>query len=192
MIHPAWRKTVFAAAVLVGAQSASIEATADVTAIYGVGDTPLFSIAAPDDWVLTTGRETNPNEGEASALFPRVLGMHPENDRSLWIGMFSPEGVSDIPGAEAYIRNLDGFLVEDPKIAFERETLIEGRPAKFFRGGGTRDGRDVEFSLSLIQLPNERVVIGVFVGEDGARQAYAPVIDGIVASFRSVSGGGAK
>ena len=193
MFDLAWRKTVLAAAVVfASASGAPHDARADVTAVYGVGDTQLFSIVAPDDWVVTTGRETSAEDGERGEPFPRVLGLHPENDRSLWIGMFSPEGVADIPGAEAYIRDLDGFLVEEPKIAFERETQVEGRPAKFFRGGGVRDGRKVDFSVSLIQLPNDRVVIGVFVGEDGARDAYVGAIDGIVASFRTISGGGAQ
>ncbi len=185
------RLALLSAVTAVAICSAQI-AAAGVTAIYGIDGARLFSIEAPDSWVLTTGREARTAGDPSSQPFPRVLGMHPEDDPRLWIGFFSPDNVADIPAAERYIRDLDGFLVEDPFIEFERDTMIEGRPAKFYRGGGRREGRPADFSVGLIQLPGKRVVIGVFVGENGAREEYAADIDGLVASFRAESDGGAK
>ncbi len=158
---------------------------AEVTATYDGGGRDLFNIAVPDHWVLATGGfENYASEASEKPAVPRVLGMRPENDNRLWVGFLSPDGVSNVAQAGSYIRNLDKRLVESPQIEEKRTTSIGGRSATYFHGEGQRNGKPVDFTVGVIDLPSNRVAIFVIAGEHGARSLYRDELNDIVRSFR--------
>lgn len=75
-------------------------AKADVRVTYETDGKTLFSIAAPDGWVVATGGS------DADGGAPRILGMNPEDDLSLWVGFLSPAEPKDVEEAEAYVKDL--------------------------------------------------------------------------------------
>lgn len=177
--------TKFASASVLSLGVMAGPSVAEVTATYDGGSRNLFEIAVPDHWVLATGGFENyaTQDAEKPAV-PRVLGMRPENDNRVWVGFLSPDGVSNVAQAARYIRNLDRRLVESPQIEEQRTTTIGGRSSTYFNGTGTRNGKPVNFTVGVIDLPSNRVAIFVIAGENGARSLYRDELNHVVRSFR--------
>lgn len=177
----AGRRVALTAALLAGM---ALPATAEIMASYETGGRDVFSVRVPDNWVVSAGGFEARQAPEGIGAVPRVLGLRPENDPRIWVGFLSPDGVATIAQAEAYIQSLDLRLVEDPKLGAAEQTVIGGRSARTYSGTGTREGRPVNFTIALIDMPGARTVIGVIVGENGARGLYRDDITALVRSFR--------
>lgn len=148
----------------------------------------LFRFAVPDFWVLRTGgpREIEDTELADARAVARVMGFRPVTDDTVWMGFVSPAGVANIQDGIRYLEDIDKFLVNEPTISSTSDTRIGGRPARVYRGTGSRDGRGVNFTATVIDLPNNRVAIAVAILRDGADPAYINDLNDVFASFRSL------
>ena len=157
---------------------ASIQyASADVRTIYETGGKTLFSIAVPDGWVVATGGS------DADGAAPRILGMNPEGDLSLWVGFLSPAEPKNLEEAEAYVKDLGKSLVTETKVDRVNDGKLGTLPARFYIGRGTRQGAPVDFGVAISALPGPRAVISIIVGEYNAREVYREEIAAIIGSF---------
>ena len=86
-----------------------------------------------------------------------------------------------------YLEDIDKFLVKDPTVTSTSDTRIGGLPARVIRGTGTRDGRGINFTATIIDLPKDRVAVVVAILRDGADPAYVDVLNDVFASFRAVA-----
>ncbi len=161
---------------------------ADTPVTYTDEGRALFRFEVPDFWALRTGgpREIeDTNLGDARAV-SRVMGIRPVTDDNVWMGFVSPSRVSSIQGGLSYLEDIDKFLVQDPTVTSTSNTRIGGRPAHVIRGTGNRDGRGVNFTATVIDLPRDRVAIGVAILRDGADPSYVDALNAVFASFRSL------
>ena len=158
-------------------------AAAEMRITYDAAGKDLFSLAVPDNWVVTTGMT------EGSEERPRVIGMHPEGDLSLWIGFLSPAEAKSVAEAETYVKGLGPRIVENAKAVRQKDGNLGGLPARLYTGKGSRQGAPVDFSVGIVSLPGGRQVIGIFVGEYGAREVYKAEIDAIAKSMLVGKGG---
>ncbi len=161
---------------------------ADTPVTYTDEGRALFRFEVPDFWALRTGgpREIeDTNLGDARAV-SRVMGIRPVTDDNVWMGFVSPSRVSSIQGGLSYLEDIDKFLVKDPTVTSTSITRIGGRPAHVIRGTGNRDGRGVYFTATVIDLPRDRVAIGVAILRDGADPSYVDALNAVFASFRSL------
>ncbi|MGI9367488.1 MAG: hypothetical protein ACR2O2_01505 [Ruegeria sp.] len=179
-------KTPLVAAVLC-LVTANISA-ADTPVTYTDNGRALFQFSVPDFWMVRTGGQ---REIEDTAVgdprgVSRVIGMRPVTDDNVWMGFVSPQGVGDIEGGFQYLADIDKFLVKDPKVTSSGDTRIGGLPARVVRGTGKRDGRGVNFTATVIDLPQNRVAVAVAILRDGADPEYANDLNAVFASFRPV------
>ncbi len=168
--------------------SAVTPVQADTPVTYTDEGRALFRFEVPDFWTLRTGgpREIeDTNLGDARAV-SRVMGIRPVTDDNVWMGFVSPSRVSSIQGGVRYLEDIDKFLVKDPTVTSTSDTRIGGRPAYVIRGTGNRDGRGVNFTATVIDLPRDRVAIGVAILRDGADSSYVDALNAVFASFRSL------
>lgn len=152
-------------------------AAAQVRVTYDAAGKNLFSVVVPDNWTVTSGAAT---EGEEP---PRILGMHPEGDFSLWVGFLSPVEAATVEDAEEYVRGLGPRIVQNATVERQKDGTLGGMPARIYTGKGTRASAPVDFSVGIVSLPGGRQVIGIFVGEYGARAVYQDDIDAITKSL---------
>ncbi|MEM6656569.1 MAG: hypothetical protein AAGB28_08800 [Pseudomonadota bacterium] len=166
----------------------AVPASADTPVTYTDEGRALFRFVVPDFWVLRTGgaREIEDTKLGDPRAVARVMGMRPVTDETVWMGFVSPAGVASIQDGVRYLRDIDKFLVKEPTIASTSDTRIGGLPARVFRGTGRREGRNVNFTATIIDLPRNRVAIAVAILLDGADPAYADDLNAVFASFRSV------
>lgn len=176
------------ALALCGALWLAGTARADTPVTYTDAGQALFSFEVPDFWTVRTGgpREIEDTQlGDARAV-ARVMGIRPFTDDAVWMGFVSPAGVSDIQGGIRYLEDIDKFLVKEPVVSGTSDTRIGGQPARVIRGTGRRDGRGVNFTATVIDLPKGRVAIAVAILRDGADPAYVDDLNDVFASFRSL------
>ncbi|WP_171099796.1 MULTISPECIES: hypothetical protein [unclassified Ruegeria] len=166
----------------------AVPASADTPVTYTDGGAPLFQFIVPDFWALRVGgpREIEDTSGNDPRSVSRVMGMRPVTDDAAWIGFISPEGVSTIDGGIQYLRDIDKFLVKDPQVSSNTRQRIGGLPAQVIRGTGRRDGRGVNFTATVIDLPRDRVAVGVAILRDSADAGYVEDLNAVFESFRSL------
>ncbi|WP_171122152.1 MULTISPECIES: hypothetical protein [unclassified Ruegeria] len=162
-------------------------AVADTPITYTDQGRALFSFAVPDFWAVRTGgpREIEDTELGDPRAVARVIGVRPVTDDGAWMGFVSPAGVASINGGLRYLQDIDKFLVKDPDVSETVTTQIGGLPARVIRGTGTREGRGVNFTATVIDLPRDRVAVIIAVLRDGADPAYVDDLNAVFASFRS-------
>ncbi|WP_170325311.1 hypothetical protein [Ruegeria arenilitoris] len=163
-------------------------ASADTPITYTDAGRALFSFAAPDFWIVRTGgpREIEDTELGDPRAVARVMGVRPVTDDNVWMGFVSPTGVASIEGGLRYLEDIDKFLVKDPTVTSTSDSRIGGLPARVISGTGTRDGRGINFTATIIDLPKDRVAVVVAILRDGADPAYVDLLNDVFASFRAV------
>ncbi|MEX0309014.1 MAG: hypothetical protein AB3N17_02085 [Tateyamaria sp.] len=163
--------------------------SADTPITYTDQGRALFSFAVPDFWAVRTGgpREIEDTELGDPRAVARVMGVRPVTDDNVWMGFVSPAGVASIEGGLRYLEDIDKFLVNDPTVSSTSDTRIGGLPARVIRGTGTRDGRWINFTATVIDLPKGRVAVVVAILRDGADPAYVDDLNAVFASFRSLN-----
>lgn len=178
--------TLAACAALWMGGAAPVSAETPVT--YMDEGRALFRFSVPDFWILRTGgpREIEDTELGDPRAVARVMGFRPVTDDKVWMGFVSPAGVASIQDAVQYLEDVDKFLVKDSTVSSASDTRIGGLPARVFRGTGSRDGRGVSFTATVIDLPNSRVAVAVAILLDGADPDYVNDLNDVFASFRSV------
>ncbi|CUJ89411.1 hypothetical protein RUE5091_00868 [Ruegeria denitrificans] len=162
--------------------------SAETPITYTDAGRALFSFAVPDFWGVRTG---GPREIEDTELgdirgVARVMGIKPVTDDNVWMGFVSPAGVASIDDGLRYLDDIDKFLVKDPTVTSTSDTRIGGLPARVIRGTGTRDGRGINFTATIIDLPKGRVAVVVAILRDGADPTYVDDLNAVFASFRSL------
>ena len=161
-------------------------AGAETPVIYTDEGRALFTFSVPDFWVVRTGgpREIEDTELGDTRAVSRVMGVRPISDDNVWIGFVSPSQVSSVAGGIDYLRDIDKFLVEDPTVSETSDMRVGGLPAQVIRGTGTRDGRGVNFTATVIDLPRDRVAVAVAVLRNGADPAFVDDLNAVFESFR--------
>ncbi|MDA7963377.1 hypothetical protein [Ruegeria sp.] len=162
-------------------------AMAETPVTYTDNGRALFSFAIPDFWTLRTGgpRDIEDTELGDPRAVARVMGIRPVTDETAWMGFVSPAGVGSIRGGVRYLQDIDKFLVKEPTVTSTSETRIGGLPARVIRGTGSRDGRGVNFTVAVVDLPRDRVAVIVAVLLSGANPDYVDDLNDVFASFRS-------
>lgn len=162
-------------------------ATAQTPISYTEGGRALFSFTVPDFWsVRTSGpREVGWPDSDEVSQVARVLAMQPTADNTVWMGFISPPNVRSFPEARTYMGEVGKFLALDATVGEPVLRRIGGRPAEVYRGTGRRYGRALSFTIALIELPRNRVAIGVAVMAAGADPGFVDEMNGVFASFRA-------
>ncbi|MDJ0993829.1 MAG: hypothetical protein QNI90_09665 [Dinoroseobacter sp.] len=166
---------------------AASPAFADVRASYMQDGRTLFSFDVPDFWTLTSGGErllTPPDEDIARPV-PQVVAIRPSVEPDVWMGFFSPRGVATLSEGQAYLTEIGQFLTTTPEISSNAPGRVAGLPAQLIKGTGERDGRDLVFTIAVVDLPGGRIAIAAAVVEIGADPALVGQVNEIFASMRA-------
>lgn len=162
-------------------------AQADMRATYEQDGRALFSFDVPDFWTVNSGgaREITPPGESTARTTPQILSLRPTVDPEVWMGFFSPPGVTSIAEGTAYLAEIGRFLSASPEITSNGPGRIAGLPARIIKGTGRRDGRDIVFTIAVLDLPGPRVAIAAAIAETGADAAIVGQLNEIFASVRA-------
>ncbi|GIT85912.1 hypothetical protein ROBYS_09280 [Roseobacter sp. OBYS 0001] len=157
--------------------------------IYTDGTKPLFEIEVPDFWSLRTGglRDlASPEQSDDFRDISRLFGITPDAHDGIWVGLISPFGVTTLPEARTYLRDIGPFLVQDASVDPPKARRINGLNASSISGTGRREGRNVSFTVLAIDLPGARVAIAAVVIEAGADLDPLSDVNAMLASIQAV------
>lgn len=160
---------------------------AEMRVTYQDGGTPLFHISAPDFWSVRAGgpRQLTAPGSDVTRDVARIIGLEPTADPHVWMGFVSPRAVSTFAQAEAYLRAIGPELVKNAELGESKSMTIAGRPAKTVQGTGRRNGRNVTFNATVIDLPGARMAVAVTVFEAGVNPDLVNDVNAVFASFRA-------
>jgi hypothetical protein len=148
----------------------------------------IFTVSMPDFWLARSGGPRVFEDERLGQLeVRRILTLEPETNDSAWIGLGSPEGITTLDAARAYVANLGQFLVRDPVRINSFRSRVGGLPVEVINGQGTRDRQRVRYSVLLADLPRDRIAILVAIAKP---EAGPGVIDEIRQVFKSIRAGG--
>ncbi|MFC3615922.1 hypothetical protein ACFORG_19390 [Lutimaribacter marinistellae] len=181
---PRLRLAFAAGLVMVGAAPA----IADMPVTYRSDGRALFQVSAPDFWQVRAGgpRSLTPPGSDEARLINRIIGLSPVTESGAWIGFMSPNGVSTFAQAEDYLRNIGQSIVSDPEVTGQRDIRVGGLAARSFKGTGRRDGRGVNFTAVVIDLPGNRMAVSLAVLDSRADPALVNDLNAIYGSFRAI------
>lgn len=176
-------------ALLCAALALASPASADLRISYADGDRPLFSVAVPDFWSIETGgaREISPPDEAAAVPVPQIVTLRPTVEPDVWMGFFSPPGISTLEGGLDYLEEIEKFMSSDPEIISISKERVAGLPARVIKGTGRRDGADIVFTIAVLDLPGARLAIAAAVAERTAAPALIDEINRVFASVRAGS-----
>ncbi|MBB94552.1 MAG: hypothetical protein CML68_08120 [Rhodobacteraceae bacterium] len=155
---------------------------------YTEGGRALFHFEAPDFWTVRAGGPqelAGPDADDAPRPVARVIGLEPTAEPHVWMGFVSPVGISDLEGGVAYLAEIGPHLVKSPEVTRRKDTVLNGMPARVIAGTGRRRGRGVEFTATVVDLPNGRVAVSVVVFEAGANTQLVADVNAVLASLRA-------
>ena len=160
---------------------------ADARASYIENGQTLFSFNVPDFWDLRSGgRRTLALPGtDDKRDIPQVLSLRPTVDPTVWMAFYSPDGVRTVSEGKDYLREIGKFLTSEPEVTENRTGRVAGRTAQIIKGTGRRDGKNIQFTIAIIDLPGPRVAIGAAVAEAGTAQAFYDELNSVYDSFRA-------
>lgn len=167
-------------------------AKADTPLGYTENGKALFRIDIPDFWTTRIGgpRTLTPPGEDNPRDVARVIGLSPEGGDGVWVGFIVPYGVRNLDEGVEYLREVGPHIVRDSELSEYRKRKIGGRNALTFTGKGRRDGRQVQFTAALIDLPGGRVAFSITVLESGFNASVLEDVNDIYASFRAIGQGG--
>ena len=176
----------FAISIALLVSPALVQAQTPVT--YSVQGEPVFSISVPDFWLVRTGgpRDIEDTQLGDTRAVSRVIGLRPEADDGVWMGLVSPASVGTIQEGISYLVDIERFLVNTPEISGRSSARIGGRPAEVVRGTGRRNGRGISFTAAVIDLPGPRVAVAVAILAGDADAGFVEDLNDIFASFRVI------
>jgi len=146
----------------------------------------VFHLSMPDFWQMRSGgfRVLDAEGPEAGRSTNRVMGFSPSGDTSALFAVVSPIDVRTLEQGQEYLADVGRFLVQDAEVSGSERRQIAGLPAVRFTGQGRREGKSVNFTATVIDLPNGRVVVAVAVLEAGATEAAVSELNAMFASIR--------
>ncbi|MDO6483621.1 hypothetical protein Q8W25_14910 [Shimia thalassica] len=168
--------------------AAALPAMADVPITYKDKGRALFQLNVPDFWNVRVGGERNltaPGE-DVTRNVPRLVGLTPEGADDVFVGFIVPRHLSTFEQGLAYMAEIGPHLVKDAQVASREERRIAGYPAMRLAGTGRRNGKNVQFTAVLIDMPGNRMAFSVAVLEAGFEPAVLDDINAIYDSFRAV------
>lgn len=164
------------------------QARADVSVTYTDAGQALFRFEAPDFWTMRTGgqRLLKAPDTEDERDVNRLIGLSPTSDPKVWVGFVSPQGINTFEQGVQYLSDIGPSLVKNPLTTVRKEKRVNGLKAATFSGTGTREGRTVNYTAILIDLPGRRLAVSVVVMEPGLDETTLGEVNAMLGSIRAV------
>ena len=179
------RSFLFLCAVLLGATSAAAD---EVT--YTQGGRALLVFDAPDGWRLTKGIDISPEQmPEGLPPSPRVYSIRPPDEPGLmWTGLWVPANAGNAQEFAALVRSLRLKMLENVRVTYRDERVVNGRKLNIVAGQGRRNGLDLDIVFAAVQLAPGRLAVVTFIGEPQVFDRWEADLSDMLATVRPAKG----
>ncbi len=140
-------------------------AQAQVTVTYSSGGKEFFTITVADNWRLNVGVEGGQDQAiESDTLMARLMTAMPGDGTPLWFGIWVPPDMKKITAAKEYMDSLGVDLLTEVVTTRRRFDVLNGMDVFYVNGTGRKDGEIMDFHCAFVQLPQEKVIIAIYIG----------------------------
>jgi len=163
-------------------------AQAQVSITYSSRGKQHFTVTIPDDWQVNVGSEADPSRTpEDEKESPRLISAMPNNGVPLWFGMWVPEDLEKIKGAEEYMASLGLDLLDDLVITERKSDALNSVEVYYVSGTGKKEGEAMDFRAAFIQLSQESVVIAIYIGPRETTRSHGEELAQMIHSLQPVT-----
>lgn len=167
---------------------AACAAQAQVSITYSSGGSEHFTMSIADGWRVNVGSEGDLSRisGEAKES-ARLISAMPNDGVPLWFGMWVPDDLMEVQGAEEYMLTLGLDLLEDIVVKERRGDLLNGMEVNYFSGNGKKEGKVMDFRTAFVQLSPESVAIAIYIGPPETTSSHGGDLVQMIDSLQSVN-----
>ena len=162
-------------------------AQAQVSITYSSRGKQHFTMTIPDDWRVNVGSEADPSQTpEDEKESPRLISAMPNNGVPLWFGMWVPEDLEKIKGAEEYMASLGLDLLDDLVITERKPDAWNSVEVYYVSGTGKKEGESMDFHAVFFQLSPESVAIAIYIGPPDTTKTHGEELVRMIHSLQPV------
>ncbi len=163
-------------------------AQAQVSLTYSSRGNQYFTMTVPDDWRVNVGSETSSSEMSEDRKEPnRLISAMPNNEVPLWFGIWVPEQLENIGGAEEYMLSLGLDLLSDVMTTGRKSETLNGMEVYYVSGTGKKEGEAMDFRAAFFQLPQDRVAIAIYIGPRESTKNHGEELVQMIQSLQPVT-----
>jgi hypothetical protein len=179
------RSFLLLAALLLGAASAGADAIT-----YTQGGRALFVFDIPEGWRVTKGIDISPEQmPEGLPPSPRVYSLRPPDEPGLmWTGLWVPANARNAKEFAALVRSLRLKMLENVRVTYRDERVVNGRKVNLVAGQGRRNGLEMDIVFAAVQLAPDRLAVVTFIGEPRVFDRWEADLSDMLATVRPAKG----
>jgi hypothetical protein len=163
-------------------------AQGQVSLTYSAMGIQYFTMTVPDDWRVNVGSETSPSEKSDDRKQPnRLISAMPNSEVPLWFGIWVPEHLENIDGAEEYMVSLGLDLLSDVVTTGRKSETLNDMDVYYVSGTGKKEGEPMDFRAAFLQLPQDRVVIAIYIGPRESTKNHGEELVQMIHSLQPVA-----
>lgn len=163
-------------------------AQAQVSIIYSSRGKQHFTMIIPDDWQVNVGSEADPTRQPRNEKKPpRIISAMPNDGLPLWFGMWVPEDLEKITGAEDYMASLGLDLLDDVVMAERTFDTLNSMEVNYVSGTGKKEGETMDFRAAFIQISKESVVIAIYIGPSETTRSRGEELTRMIHSLQTLA-----
>ncbi len=179
------RSFLFLVALLLSAASAgAVEIT------YTQGGRALFKFDVPEGWRVTKGVDISPKQTpEGLPPSPRIYSVRPPGEPGvMWTGLWVPANASNAKEFAALVRSLRLKMLENARVTYRDERIVNGRKVNLVAGRGQRNGIDLDIVFAAVQLTPDQLAVVTFIGEPQVFDRWEADLSDMLAILRPIKG----
>lgn len=163
-------------------------AQAQVAITYSSRGIQHFTMTIPNDWRVNVGSEVDISQMPGNEKAPtRLISAMPNDGVPLWFGMWVPEELEEIKGAEGYMESLGLDLLTDVVTTERKFDTLNSMKVYFVRGTGKKEGEAMDFRAAFYQLSQKSVVIAIYIGPRETTVSHADALALMIRSLQPVN-----
>ncbi|GEM_PF-1755974 len=164
-------------------------AHARVTLEYSSRGVEYFTLTIQDEWQVNVGSEfpQSPDEDSDKTGRARLISAMPNDGMPLWFGLWVPEALKNIEGAEEYIASLGLDLLSNFVTAERRFDTINAMNVLYVSGTGKKDDEIMDLHAVFYQISPEHVAIAVYIGPPETTEQHGADLAEMIHSLHAVT-----
>lgn len=138
---------------------------AQVSITYSSRGIQYFTMTIADEWRVNVGSDIDISKMPEKEKAPtRLISAMPNDGVPLWFGMWVPEELEEIKGAQEYMESLGLDLLTDVVTTERKFDTMNSMDVFYVRGTGKKEGEAMDFRAAFFQLSPKSVVIAIYIG----------------------------
>ncbi len=106
----------------------------------------------------------------------------------MWTGLWVPANARNAEEFAKLVRSLRLKMLENVRVTYRDERVVNGRKINLVAGRGQRNGIDMDVVFASVQLTDDRLAVVTFIGEPQVFDRWEADLSDMLATLRLPEG----